>query len=100
VSDEDLALDAFREVGPGNHFFGCAHTLRHYETAFWDSSVADNTSFEQWRDAGATSTDERAAKAWRRLLSEYQPPTIDAGVDEALRDFVTRRKAASEDRWY
>jgi trimethylamine---corrinoid protein Co-methyltransferase len=100
VSDEDLALDAFREVGPGNHFFGCAHTLRHYETAFWDSAIADNTSFEQWRDAGATSTDERAAKAWRRLLSAYEPPAIDPGVDEALRDFVARRKAASEDRWY
>ena len=76
------------------------HTLRHYETAFWDSSVADNNSFEQWRDAGATSADGRTAKAWRQVLSEYQPPTIDTGVDEALGDFVARRKAASEDRWY
>ena len=27
IDDNQLALDAFREVGPGNHFFGCAHTL-------------------------------------------------------------------------
>jgi len=39
-------------VGPGKHFFGCAHTLRNYETAYWDSGVSDNNSFEQWRDAG------------------------------------------------
>ena len=28
LDDNALALDAFREVGPGNHFFGCAHTLQ------------------------------------------------------------------------
>ena len=37
VDDNQLALDAFREVGPGSHFFGCAHTMANYETAFWDS---------------------------------------------------------------
>lgn len=100
LSDEDLALDAFREVGPGNHFFGCAHTLRHYETAFWDSALADNNSFEQWRDAGSKSADQRAEERVRLLLSGYQPPPIDTAVDDALRDFVGRRKAAFEDRWY
>ena len=100
VTEEDLALDAFLEVGPGNHFFGCAHTLRHYETAFWDSAVADNNSFEQWRDTGGKSADERAAEQWRQLLSAYEPPAIDVRIDEDLRDFVGRRKAASEDRWY
>ena len=37
IDDNQLALDAFREVGPGSHFFGCAHTMANYETAFWDS---------------------------------------------------------------
>ncbi|MFM2079262.1 MAG: hypothetical protein RJA49_3152, partial [Actinomycetota bacterium] len=51
--DEDqFALDAFAEVGPGKHFFGTQHTLRHYETAFFEPPLSDNTSFEQWRDAG------------------------------------------------
>ena len=27
IDDNQLALDAFREVGPGSHFFGCAHTM-------------------------------------------------------------------------
>ena len=100
LSDEDLALDAFREVGPGNHFLGSAHTLRHYETAFWDSAVADNNSFEQWRDGGSKSVDQRAGEQVHALLAGYEPPAIDVAVDEALRDFVSRRKAASEDRWY
>jgi trimethylamine--corrinoid protein Co-methyltransferase len=100
IGDEDLALDAFREVGPGNHFFGCAHTMRHYENAFWDSAIADNNSFEQWRDAGGKAADERAHARWQAMLASYEPPPIDPGIDEALRDFVARRKAADADRWY
>src|SRR5262249_22429000 len=60
LDENALALDSFREVGPGKHFFGCAHTLKNYETAFWDSAVADNTSFEQWRDAGEKDVMQRA----------------------------------------
>jgi trimethylamine--corrinoid protein Co-methyltransferase len=48
VDDNTLALEAFREVGAGKHFLGCAHTMNNYQTAFWDSSIADNEPFEKW----------------------------------------------------
>ena len=48
------------------------HTLRHYETAFWDSWVADNSSFEQWRDAGERRIEERAADKVAELLANYE----------------------------
>jgi trimethylamine:corrinoid methyltransferase-like protein len=35
------ALDAIRDVGPGSHFLGCAHTQANFETAFYCSSIAD-----------------------------------------------------------
>ena len=100
LSDEQFALDGFREVGPGKHFFGAEHTLRHYETAFWDSWVADSTSFEQWRDGGERRVEERAADKVAELLAAYEPPPIDAAVDEALRDFIARRKAEMPDMWH
>ena len=100
LDDNQLALDAFREVGPGKHFFGCAHTLANYETAFWDSAVADNNSFEQWRDEGMKDTATRAAERCKRLLAEYAPPKLDPAVDEELGDFVRRRKAERPDQWH
>ncbi len=100
VDDDQLAVDAFAEVGPGNHFFGCAHTMAHYETAFWDSDTADNEPFEKWEAAGSGDAATRANRLWKRRLAEYQAPPIDAGVDEALRDYVARRKAAVPDQWY
>jgi len=72
------------EVGPGKHFFGCGHTLANYEHAFWTSDVADNNSFEQWRDDGAKGAPARANVRWKRLLAEYEQPKLDPAIDEAL----------------
>ena len=74
LDDNQLALDSFREVGPGKHFFGCAHTLRNYETAFWDSGTADNTSFEQWRDAGEKDAMRRRQREMARHAADLRGP--------------------------
>ncbi len=100
LTDNDFALDAFEEVQPGGHFFGCAHTMANYETAFWESSIADNNSFEQWRDEGEHDALYRANKAWKKVLEDYEAPAMDVAVDEALQDFVTTRKNAMDDMWY
>ena len=89
---EGLALDAFEEVGPGGHFLGAEHTMRHYRTAFYRPLVADVNNYERWQQKGAKSADVRANEVWKRWLREYAPPPLDPGVDEALRAFIARRK--------
>jgi trimethylamine---corrinoid protein Co-methyltransferase len=100
VNDDTLAVDAFAEVGPGNHFFGCSHTMAHYETAFWDSNLSDNEPFEKWEAAGRSDAATRANAAWKKSLAEYQAPPLDAGIADALADFVARKKHGLEDAWY
>ena len=100
VDDDQLAVDAFAEVGPGNHFFGSSHTIAHYETAYWESDLADNRPFEQWELDGSTDAATRANRLWKKRLAEYEAPALDEGIDEALQDFVARRKAEMPDAWY
>jgi len=100
IDDNQLALDAFREVGPGSHFFGSQHTLANYETAFWDSEMADNEPFEKWEAAGSVDAATRANGKWKKMLAEYEAPPLDEGIDEALKDFIARRKASMDDAWY
>lgn len=100
VDDNQLALDAFREVGPGSHFFGCAHTMANYQTAFWDSEMADNEPFEKWEAAGSEDAATRANRLWKKTLAEYEPPPLDEARGEALQDFIARKKAGTEDAWY
>jgi trimethylamine---corrinoid protein Co-methyltransferase len=92
VDDETLAFDAINEVGPGGHFFGVGHTLARYETAFYSPILSDWRNFESWREAGALTAAQRANAIWKQLLADYQPPPLDPAVDEALKDFVERRK--------
>ena len=96
-SENGQALDAIREVGPGSHFLGCAHTQANFENAFWRSIVADNNSFEQWRDDGSKDAATRANAIWKRQLQDYVAPDLDPGIDEALQAFIANRKAVLPD---
>ena len=100
MSENAQALDAVREVGPGKHYLGSAHTLANFETAFYRSTVADNNSFEQWQADGSLDCAQRAKGIWESMLKDYQAPPIDPSVDEALLDFMARRKGSFEDRDY
>ena len=100
IDDDQLAVEAFAEVGPGNHFFGCSHTMAHYETAFWDSELSDNEPFEKWEAAGSEDAATRANRAWKQRLAEYEAPPMEAGTREELEAFVARKKAAVADMWY
>ncbi len=100
MSENGQAMDAIRDVGPGAHFLDCPHTQANFETAFYRSSVADNNSFEQWDADGARDAVQRANAIWKRMLAEYQAPPIDPGVDEALHEYIARRKAEQPDAHY
>jgi trimethylamine--corrinoid protein Co-methyltransferase len=93
VNDSELALDAITEVGPGGHFFGAAHTLERYETAFYDPLVFERTNFEQWTEEGSQRTEERAEKTWRAALDSYVEPELDDTIRTEMREFVDRRSA-------
>jgi trimethylamine---corrinoid protein Co-methyltransferase len=97
LSENGQALDALREVGPGKHFLGCAHTQANFETAFYRSPLADNNSYEQWEAEGASDMNKRANALWQKQLAEYEAPPLDPAVDEALLDYMNRRKTSFAD---
>ena len=100
IDANELAAEAYLEAGIGSNFLGVAHTLRNYRTANYRAELADTNSFEQWNEDGRKDMQQRAYEQWNRMLSEYQPPPIDVAIDEALLDFIERRKASMADAWY
>ena len=90
-SDDDLAVEAIKEIAAGGHFFGAAHTLARYESAFYRPLLSDWSNFENWSEAGARNATERATLIWKKLLAEFAPPPLDAGVREAIAEYVARR---------
>ena len=97
MSENGQAMDAIREVGPGVHFLGCNHTQRNFKTAFYRSPITDNNSFEQWESEGGLDHAQRASARCKKILAAYEAPPLDPAIDEALLDFVNRRKASMPD---
>lgn len=92
LSDEDFAWDAYAEVGPGGHFLGAAHTMRHYETAFYQHKVFNMDNYEKWHEEGSVDTYKRAHGIWKKMLEEYQAPELDSAKKEELEAFMAVRK--------
>ncbi|MFN0194314.1 MAG: trimethylamine methyltransferase family protein [Aestuariivirga sp.] len=92
TSEDALGVDAIREVGPGGHFFGAAHTLARYEHAFYTPIVSDWRNNQQWLAAGKPEAWQRANAVWKQALADYREPPMDQAVREELDAFVERRK--------
>ena len=97
LSENGQAMDAIREVGPGKHFLGCAHTQANFERAFYRSPITDNNSYEQWEAEGSRDLTARANASWKKQLAEYELPPMDPAADEAVLDYMNRRKASFPD---
>lgn len=97
ISENGQAMDAIREVGPGNHYLGCEHTQNNFKNAFWRSNVLDYRPFEAWTEDGEKDSVVLANQRVKKLLNDYQKPALDAGIDEALQAYVAERKASEPD---
>ncbi|CUK17834.1 trimethylamine:corrinoid methyltransferase [Ruegeria denitrificans] len=100
TSDEALARDAYEEVGPGGHFLGCGHTMRHYQSAFYEPALSHSENVESWEDEGAKDMRTRAYERWTQMLKDYEAPPIDVALREELEAFVAKRKESLPDAWY
>jgi trimethylamine--corrinoid protein Co-methyltransferase len=97
ISERGQALDAIREVGPGGHFLGCAHTQANFEDAFYQSNIADYSSYEQWSLEGSLNAEQRANGVWKKMLTEYEEPGLDPAIDEALLEYMAKRRGELTD---
>lgn len=87
----ELAMEAMREVGSGGHFFGTAHTMERFKTAFYAPYVSDWSNYGQWEEAGGLTATERAQGMWKEVLRDFTPPACDPAIVEEIDAFVARR---------
>jgi trimethylamine--corrinoid protein Co-methyltransferase len=91
-SEDELGFEAIRAVPTGGHFFGEAHTMARYKTAFYTPLLSDWQNHGNWEAAGSHTALERATDLWQRALAEYEPPPMDPARREALDAYVAKRR--------
>jgi trimethylamine---corrinoid protein Co-methyltransferase len=87
MDDEELALDAIAEVGPGGHFLGNRHTRRHMREA-----VKPALTHQFGPDGAQRDPVEVARERAEELYREYRPEPLQE--DEAAE--LTRILAAAD----
>ncbi|SDE13414.1 trimethylamine methyltransferase family protein [Limimaricola pyoseonensis] len=97
ASTTGQAMDAIREVGPGGHYLGCAHTQENFKTAFWRSGLFDYKPFETWAEEGGRDTEALARAKVATLLETYRQPPLDPEIAQRLTDYVEAKKASMPD---
>lgn len=93
MSEDALAIEAIRSVGPGGHFFGAEHTQARYKSAFYAPVLSDWRNYETWALAGSPTAMEKANRVWKERLAAYEEPAMDPAIREELDAFVDRRIA-------
>ena len=91
-SEDAFAMDSIRDVEPGGHHLGTDHTMRHFRDAFYRAELFDYNSAEQWQIEGSLDAAQRANKKYKQLLKSYKAPEFDPEKEEALRQFIIKRK--------
>lgn len=91
VSDETIALDVIRAVGPGDIFLGEDHTLAHFRE-LWTPRILSWEGRREWEAAGAKTLRERAREQVFEIWEHHAVPPLPEDVLAGMRSVIDRRR--------
>lgn len=100
VTDETLALDVIRKVGPGGSYIMESHTLEHFRKELYISNIVDQEKREVWQKKGEKGMLEKAREEARKILAKHQQIDLDPKLLQELDDYVKLTAARSLDDFY
>lgn len=92
VSDETIALDVIRAVGPGEVFLGEDHTLEHFRE-LWTPQMLSWEGRKEWSEAGAKTLRTRARDRVFDVWQTHEVPQLPDEVLQGMRRIVESRRA-------
>ena len=84
-SEENLALDIIKEVGPAGMFVDHPHTFERMKTATYLPQVADRTPRQTWKELGSTDIHDRGLWRAREILTANNDAVFSSAVDARIR---------------
>jgi len=91
VNDDALALDVIDKAGPGGHFLGEKHTLKHFRERWMPRLDVD--SLETWEKEGIKSLGELAHEKVKEILATHKPTPLPEDVDREISRILQRAEA-------
>lgn len=84
-SDDDLAVDLIKQIGPGGSFIKPKHTSARMKTEIVMTRIADRDARSIWEKKGLLDTQAHAMNKVREIMSKNLEPLISPEIDAQLR---------------
>ena len=92
VSEESLAVDVIKSVGPGKTFIGHKHTKEHHRKELVLPEVSNRFPRQLWESQGRAEIGSTALKRANELIETHHVDPVEKDVASQLRDFISRRE--------
>ena len=96
VSDEEMALEVVKQVGPGGEFISHEHTFKNFRKLSAPKLI-DRYNRESWKAAGGTDIVQRSYEKAREILETFKPEPLPENVQKQLREIVKEAEAETEE---
>ena len=100
VTDDTLALDVIRKVGPSGTYIMESHTLEHFKKEQYFSRIVDQDQRSNWEQNGKKGMLERAREEARSIISKHRPRALDPKLLEELDNYVKMAAARDLEDFY
>jgi trimethylamine--corrinoid protein Co-methyltransferase len=94
ITDESIDFNMIKDVGIGGQFLTQPATVKLCRKAFFMPRLFCRETYAGWESSGKKRVDETASHYLSERLSQYAKPPIDEGIEQALAEFVHRKKGA------
>ena len=88
-SEENLAVDVIKKIGPGGSFIVEPHTIKRMKTAGLLTKLSNRDTRSQWTKKGAHDIDARAMARVREILAKPSTTVFSQDVEDRIRAHYT-----------
>jgi len=85
VSDETIAIDAYRRAGPGGNFLSDPHTVQWMRREHYIPKLSDRQLRVNWEKSGRPCVEEKAKAIAGTILKEHEPLGLPRELSDQLR---------------
>jgi len=91
ITVKSIDVDTIKSVGSDGNYLIHESTFKHCRNLY-QPKLFTRDDYQKWNEKGAKSVSKIAAEMLTKRLEEYNKPPIDEGLEQALSEFITRRK--------
>jgi trimethylamine---corrinoid protein Co-methyltransferase len=98
VSDEMLAVDLIKKLGPGSDYLGQKHTRLHQHEELVKPRLTDRRMRGAWERRGSKSMVDSARERALEILGNHKPLPLDPEVSRKIEGIIADARAELDER--